>query len=352
MGMAQSFLRGSGVVPAGACFTLPLRTVRSRYAAGSTCSNEPGQPGTPRTDGAIAVRSTSASGRTKRRIIRVQVRGSTPRRSATWPLWPRVFSSAVTRGPGHGVQLRRPSGSRSKLLAPVGPGDVAHGVSRGNSSSPDPPHRSTRRCSRSPAFDDVGRLAHRPWPIICSRARSAWWVKRRGPSLLSAVCRCEKARPEKGCPHGLAQRRDLDRRDPEPMIQVLAECALPRASSGSIVATSTRTSTSTRGHYQPGGPALFQHPQELGLHVQGHVPDFVEGQRASRGFEERPAAGDLRPVKAPLAWPNNSLSRRPSAAPHGSPAQGMAAPRAWSCGHAPPVPCPCHFRPESRRFCW
>ena len=55
--------------------------------------------------------------------------------------------------------------------------------------------------------------------------------------------------------------------------------------------------------------SLLQDAQQLGLHVQRQLADFVEEQRADCG---RPRSGRFAaptaPVNAPRSWPNSSLS--------------------------------------------
>ena len=54
--------------------------------------------------------------------------------------------------------------------------------------------------------------------------------------------------------------------------------------------------------------ALLQHAQQLHLHVEAHVADLVEEQRAAVGELEPADARGHAPVKAPFSWPNSSLS--------------------------------------------
>ena len=55
--------------------------------------------------------------------------------------------------------------------------------------------------------------------------------------------------------------------------------------------------------------ALFQHAQQLGLHGERHVADFVEEERAARcACSNLPMWRDAAPVNEPFSWPKSSDS--------------------------------------------
>ena len=54
--------------------------------------------------------------------------------------------------------------------------------------------------------------------------------------------------------------------------------------------------------------AVGEHAQELGLQRGVEVADLVEEERAGAGGSMRPVRRPAAPVKAPLSWPNSSLS--------------------------------------------
>ena len=91
---------------------------------------------------------------------------------------------------------------------------------------------------------------------------------------------------------------------------------------------------------------LLQDAQQLGLDLGGDFADFVQQDGAAVGqLEPAFALGDA-PVNAPFSWPKNSLSIRFS----GMAAQLTLMKGRWPAGFAgrapaPPVPCPCRFRP-------
>ena len=70
-----------------------------------------------------------------------------------------------------------------------------------------------------------------------------------------------------------------------------------------------RTSIGSLALLADGADALFlQHAQQLDLHVQRQVGDFVEKQRAAVGRGNEAQLSVTAPVKLPRLWPNNSLS--------------------------------------------
>ena len=103
-----------------------------------------------------------------------------------------------------------------------------------------------------------------------------------------------------------------DRHDVQPVEQVLAEMpALDhRLARSRLVAAMTRTSTLERaGAAHPLELALLQHPQQLGLQLQGQLADLVQEQRAAVApARTGPCWRATAPVNAPFSWPNSSLS--------------------------------------------
>src|SRR5271155_2366661 len=90
----------------------------------------------------------------------------------------------------------------------------------------------------------------------------------------------------------LAQRRNADRRNVEPVEQILAEhsladqlrqVAVRRRDDPAVGAN--RGATADRGVF-----ALLQHAQEPGLRLEWHVADFIEEQRAALRLLETPGA--------------------------------------------------------------
>ena len=78
--------------------------------------------------------------------------------------------------------------------------------------------------------------------------------------------------------------------------------------------------------------ALLQGPQDFRLHGERHVADLVEKERAAVGIAERARTVAAAPVKAPLIWPNSSLSSSSAGiAAQFTATKGLALRRPWSC---------------------
>jgi hypothetical protein len=112
----------------------------------------------------------------------------------------------------------------------------------------------------------------------------------------------------------LAQRRQAQREDLQPIVEVLSEAALLHLSSRfRFVAVTIRRSRASAWSSRRADLSFLEGAQELRLEGQRRLRDFVE--------EERPSIGDLEetllllvaPVNDPFLWPNSSLSRRLSA---------------------------------------
>ena len=109
----------------------------------------------------------------------------------------------------------------------------------------------------------------------------------------------------------LAQRRQADRHDVEAVEQILAEQALldqpAQVAMGggddADIGLDRRAAADRRVL------AFLQHAQQAGLRLGRHVADLVEEQRAAVGLLELAGRRAARaPVKAPVSWPNSSLS--------------------------------------------
>ena len=82
----------------------------------------------------------------------------------------------------------------------------------------------------------------------------------------------------------------------------------------------------------PAQPPGLQHPQQLGLQLQGQLADLVEHQRAPDASSNHPVRLLPAPVKAPRSWPNSSLSASSrDSAPQLTGTSGPAGFRPWSC---------------------
>lgn len=78
-----------------------------------------------------------------------------------------------------------------------------------------------------------------------------------------------------------------------------------------LVAATMRTSVRISAAADGGVFALLQHACSRRVwRIHQHVADLVEEQRAALGLLEAAAERVCAPVKAPLAWPNSSISIR------------------------------------------
>ena len=114
----------------------------------------------------------------------------------------------------------------------------------------------------------------------------------------------------------LAERQEVDRVGVEPIEQVAAEAArLRRVLQGGVRGGDRADLNGDLfgAAHPPQGPRL-QHAEDLGLGGQRQVARLVQKDRAAVGqLETCRRRSSVAPVKAPLTWPNNSLSSSVSA---------------------------------------
>ena len=109
----------------------------------------------------------------------------------------------------------------------------------------------------------------------------------------------------------LAERRQVDRDDVEPVVQVLAE---PAGGDGLAEVLVGRGEDPAVGldHLAAADPLerpVLEDAEELGLHPQRQGADLVEQERpAARPARTGPCFCRSAPVNAPCSWPKNSLS--------------------------------------------
>ena len=189
-----------------------------------------------------------------------------------------------------------------------------------------------------------------------SRSRAGAPARRRASTRLGdalgrrGATRDERAPRAAGCRRALAQRRQRDLDDVEPVVEVLAELPCRRPSSRGRGGSRRSTRTSTRSARLAADRvelALLQHAQQLGLERRAACRRSRRG-RACRRRRARtgPSASPCAPVNAPRTWPNSSLSSSVS----GSAAQftgherPLARARAGVDARARPAPCRCRSR--------
>ena len=144
------------------------------------------------------------------------------------------------------------------------------------------------------ALDDVFELAHIAGPVI-GRQRG----HRRGRDRLNAFVQAARIFVHK-VPHeegnvvaSLAQRRDHDGEDVQPVIEVAAKVFRGDHLRQVHVRGGDQAGIGMHGPgaSQPLEGALLEHPQQLGLQLEGQIADLVEQQRAAmRQLEAADAA--------------------------------------------------------------
>ena len=152
-----------------------------------------------------------------------------------------------------------------------------------------------------------------------------------------------------------AQRRHADRKDVQPEEQILAklaaadarlEIAMGRGEDADVDAARLDAADTLER-------ALLQHAQQLHLHVEAHVADLVEKQRAAVGeLEPADASGDRARERAFLVAEELALEQlaRDRAAIDRNERRVLARPRARGCA-ARRAPCRSPTRPGSARCC-
>ena len=149
-----------------------------------------------------------------------------------------------------------------------------------------------------------------------------------------------------------AQRGDLNRKDIETVIKVFPEPARGHVLLQIPVGGGDDAHIGAPGAVfaDPLITLFLQRPQQFALQFQGTSPISSRNSVPPSAVSKRPARSLIAPVKAPLAWPKNSLSNR---------SLGMDAQLTRTSGRlcagcdggfrARPVPCPCRFRQDENR---
>ena len=206
--------------------------------------------------------------------------------------------------------------------------------------------------------------ARERWPARagCPASRSRELLEPLGRHAHAAPARAARPAPRAGTPaerrqvlQALAQRRQAQREDAQPVVEVLAEAPL---GDGLLQIDVRRGQQRTSTLHRAVAPhrlerPLLEHAQQLGLQLERQLADLVEQQRAAVGHLEAPGAVRVAPVKAPFTWPKSSLSsrlcgdRRAVDGDEGRPARGARA----VDGAREPAPCPCPSRPAAAPAC-
>ena len=144
-------------------------------------------------------------------------------------------------------------------------------------------------------FEDVLELAHVPRPRVRHQpAQRAGLDPLEPPPDARRELVEEELRQEWDVLGPLAERRERQREDAEPVVQVLAERLLAdglRARSRLVAAMDPNVDLPRRRSADAVELVLLQDAEELGLAVGGELADLVE--------EDRPPVGELEPARVP-----------------------------------------------------
>ena len=145
---------------------------------------------------------------------------------------------------------------------------------------------------RDRALDDVLQLAHVARPAIGEQRLARRLVETAHPACrpCAALRAPGSARPAARMSSGaIAQRRQVDLDDVEPVVEVLAEAcrrASARSRSWLVAATHAHVDLLAARRAERADLALLQHAQELGLQRRRQLADLVEEERAAVGLDE------------------------------------------------------------------
>ena len=194
--------------------------------------------------------------------------------------------------------------------------------------------------------DDVLQLADVPRPGIGTQL-----LRRLRAQLALAVAQAtavfgdEVAGQRQDVAGSLAQRRQFETDDIEPVVQVLAE--VPGIDRPLQLHVGRRQHAHVDGDAlarpQAHHLALLQHAQQLDLDRHRQVADLVEEQVPPLASSNQPALAARAPVKAPFSWPNSSASTSDSEkAPQLTATNGplRRALRLWICRATSSLPVP------------
>ena len=204
------------------------------------------------------------------------------------------------------------------VLIAGGPGSGLGGRSRAS--------RASSASMVSPAVQTAARrrvlsisrtLPGQGWSIrsfLAATESFLWLVARLGLALAVDLIQ-EAVEQQAGVALALAERRQVDDGDGEPVEQVLAEAAGgDLGGQGAVGGGEDADIDPGRGCGADAGDlALLEGAQQLDLGGLGQLADLVQKERAGvGGLEVAPALGAA-PVKAPFSWPNSSDSTRSGA---------------------------------------
>ena len=148
-------------------------------------------------------------------------------------------------------------------------------------------------------LDEVFKLAHIAGPVIVRHGSHRRGRDRLDPFVHAARICVHKVPHEENVFPPLAQRRDHDGEDVQPVMRSLRKCfSATSCARSAFVAAIRRASVCTVRVLPSRSNTLLEDPQQLGLQIEGQITDFVE--------KHRPA---VRQLEAADAWCNGAGER-------------------------------------------
>ena len=145
------------------------------------------------------------------------------------------------------------------------------------------------------ALHEVGQFTHVARPAVAAQRHDGGRIEADRTAFFVLHARNQFVHQQRDVFDALAQRRHFNREDVEAVVQVFAEGAdfnhafevfVGRGNDAHVGALGFVAAHTFKG-------ALLQHAQQLDLHGQRHVADFIQEQRAAVGqFKTPGAAGD------------------------------------------------------------
>ena len=165
-------------------------------------------------------------------------------------------------------------------------------------------------------LEHVLKLTDVTRPVVTEQSALGFGIHGHGAAAVAECERAEKMVQEQGdVLSPLTQRRQDERDDIEPIVQILSEPTIANQRWRSrCVAARTRTSTFTAVSAPTGTISCSCSARSRRACRPGETSPISSRNRVPRSASRKsPGRAVLAPVKAPFTWPNSSLSSSPSA---------------------------------------